>query len=106
MTVENMFSFGYRDRKWRIVKDVCFSLVGLLLIWRGSFLGTIIGAAALAWYGYDCVLQYRALKAERKAAAAQDQPTRNSGPSTAQQDGKITITDLSDAKEVNFEKEQ
>ena len=101
-----MFSFGFRDRKWRIVKDICFSVVGLILIWKGRSLAVIIGAAALAWYGYDCVLQYRALKAERKAAAAQDQPTRNSGPSTAQQDGKITITDLSDAKEVNFEKEQ
>ena len=101
-----MFSFGYRDRKWRIFKDICFSLVGVVLIWKGSILGVIIGAAALAWYGYDCILQCKALKAEKDAAAQQDQPTRSSGPSTPSQDGKITITDLSDAKEVNFEKEQ
>ena len=95
-----MFSFGYRDRKWQIIKDICFILLGLVLIWKGRFFGVLLGAAALFWYGYNLYLLIQIGKAEkaqqREASAPQQEPA---------DEGKITITNLSDAKEVNFEKE-
>ncbi len=42
----NMFTFGYRDRKWRIVKDICFVAVAILLLVRGGTFGIILGALA------------------------------------------------------------
>ena len=101
MTAYDMFSFGYRDRKWRMIKDICFILVGILLIWRGRFFGALLGVAALSWYGYDLYLQLKLRKAEKEQEAAASAPQQT----TPADEGRITITDLSDAKEVKFEKE-
>ena len=89
-----MFTFGYRDRKWRIVKDVCFVAVALVLVVKGRVFGIILGALAAFWYGRDLVWQVQALKAEKPAKE------------TPGDKDKITITDLSDAKEVDYEKER
>lgn len=96
-----MFSFGYRDRKWQIIKDICFMLVGLILIWKGRFFGVLLGTAALLWYGYSLYLQIRLAQAEK----AQRQEASAPKPQGPADEGKITITNLSDAKEVKFEKE-
>ena len=96
-----MFSFGYRDRKWQIIKDICFILVGLVLIWKGRFFGVLLGAAILSWYGYSLYLQIKLAKAEK----AQQQDVSAPQPQGPADDGKIKTTNLSDAKEVNFEKE-
>ena len=97
-----MFTFGYRDRKWRIVKDVCFLAIAVLLVVKGRTFGIILGALAGYWYGRDLVWQIQALRSEKPAREhdikAPEKPASDSG--------KITITDLSDAKEVNFEKER
>lgn len=94
-----MFSFGYRDKTWRIIVDICLILAGALLLWRGRFFGGILGIILLLWNGYDLYLLYKMNKA-RKEQAHTAEP-----PQTSAQDGKITVTDLSDAKEVNYEKE-
>ena len=99
-----MFSFGYRDRKWRIIKDICFLLIGAFLIWKGRFFGVLIGAGAISWYGYDLYLQFKLRKMEKEQQAAASQPQQQA-PSQEQESGRITITDLSDVKEARFEKE-
>ena len=98
-----MFTFGYRDRKWRIVKDICFVAVAILLLVRGGTFGIILGALAAYWYGRDLYVQVQALRAEKPA---REPEIKTSGTKSASDSGKITITDLSDAKEVNFEKER
>jgi len=106
-----MFSFGYRDRTWRIIKDSIFVVIAFLLIWRTGFFGVLVGCIALVWYGRDLYYQIRASKLEKEAAREQekadakrqDRPQPPSGQTP--DDGKITITDLSDAKEVTYEKE-
>ena len=96
-----MFSFGYRDRKWRIFKDVCFIIIACVLIARAGVWGVILGALALAWYGRDLYYQLRAVKLEKEASRS----SKASQGQSTEADGKITVTDLSDAKEVNYEKE-
>lgn len=106
-----MFSFGYRDRKWRMIKDSIFVVIAFMLIWRAGFFGVLLGCIALVWYGRDLYYQIRAAKLEKEAAREQekaearrqDRPQQQSAQSP--DDGRITITDLSDAKEVNYEKE-
>jgi uncharacterized membrane protein len=92
-----MFSFGYRDRKWRIFKDIVFVIVAVVLILRAGFWGILIGALALLWYGWDLYTQLRAMKLEKEAEKVQ------SSPASPADDGKITVTD--GAREVNYEKE-
>ena len=100
-----MFSFGYMDRKWRIIKDVCFIAIAVVLILRTGFFGILVGALALVWYGRDLYVLLRAAKLEKDAQKVQ---TRTQSPpehTSEAQDGKITVTDLSGAKEVDFKKE-
>ena len=89
-------------------KDLLFILVALFLIVRVRRIGALIGIVALVWYGRDFWYRVKAL-----AAAT---PRQNEGvnrPSEAApkndtpivDDGKIQVTDLSGAKEVDFEKE-
>ena len=89
-------------------KDFLFILVALFLIVRGRFLGAVIGILALFWYGRDFWYRVKYLVAARE-------PKRDTVEHPGEQkktentpivdDGKIQVTDLSGAKEVDFEKE-
>ncbi|MBR1705972.1 MAG: hypothetical protein IJ721_04180 [Bacteroidales bacterium] len=95
-----MPTFSYTDRTWTLVKDALFIFVGLVLIVRTRFWGVLIGAAAVWWYGRDLYYQVKAARKEKKACAPESPAQKQSDP-----DGKIQVTDLSGAKEVDFEKE-
>ncbi|MBQ3766363.1 MAG: hypothetical protein II874_06485 [Bacteroidales bacterium] len=89
-------------------KDLLFILLALLLIIKGRFLGALIGVLALVWYGRDFLYRGKALF--HSAAPQRDTVERPAGqnrPENApvEDDGKIQVTDLSGAKEVDFEKE-
>ena len=89
-------------------KDLLFILVALFLVVRGRFLGAVFGILALLWYGRD--FWYRL-----KYLVASKEPKRDTVEHPGEQkktentpivdDGKIQVTDLSGAKEVDFEKE-
>ncbi|MBR6881937.1 MAG: hypothetical protein IKN06_03085 [Bacteroidales bacterium] len=89
-------------------KDLLFILVALFLIVKGRFLGAVIGVLALVWYGRD--FWYRGKAFFHSAAPGRDtveRPVGQNRPENApvEDDGKIQVTDLSGAKEVDFEKE-
>ena len=69
-----MFSFGYRDRKWRMIKDSIFVVIAFMLIWRAGFFGVLLGCIALVWYGRDLYYQIRAAKLERKPPGSRRKP--------------------------------
>lgn len=98
-----MFTLGSSKPGWQIVKDLAFMALALLLITRGGFLGIIIGFPALGWYGWNLFLNARILKLQKQLEKQEtgSAPAQEEAP----QQGKIKITDLSDAKEVDFEKE-
>ena len=89
-------------------KDLLFILIALFLIVKGRFLGAVIGVLALVWYGRDFSFRIKQLGASKE-------PGRDPVERPAEQkrqdgtpivdDGKIQVTDLSGAKEVDFEKE-
>ena len=96
------------DNKWILVKDALFVLVGCFLIVKTGFLGAIVGALAVIWYGRDLWYRGKALFAAKEPR--RDTVERPSEPSRSEDapiidDGKIQVTDLSAAKEVDFEKE-
>ena len=89
-------------------KDFLFILVALFLIVKGRFLGAIIGVLALLWYGRDFSFRIRQLGQAKEPG--RDPVERPSEPRRTEDgpivdDGKIQVTDLSGAKEVDFEKE-
>ena len=89
-------------------KDLLFILVALFLIVKGRFLGAVIGVLALVWYGRD--FWYRGKALFSSAAPKRDTVERPAEPRRQDDtpivdDGKIQVTDLSGAKEVDFEKE-
>ena len=77
------------------------ALCGWILT-KHSILAVILGAIGLAWYGRDAYYQAKALWQEKhyKPRTETDRPTTE-----APEDDKVTITDLSDAKEVDYTKE-
>lgn len=100
-----MLSFGYNNRWIRLVKDILFAGVCVWLISRGSVLAVIVGALGLFWYGRDAYFQGKVLWQEKHFRPANTQTQSGPGTQTPSDEGKITVTDLSDAKEVDFEKE-
>ena len=99
-----MTNFGYNNRWIRLVKDVVFVLIAVFLAVRGRTLGLILGLLFGYWYGRDAWYQIKAIWQEKTYRAPQ--PSRNDGPTTqAPADDKITVTDLTDAKEVEYRKE-
>ena len=89
-------------------KDLLFILVALFLIVKGRFLGAVIGVLAIIWYGRDFL--YRAklflgAKESRRDTVERRSEPRRTEDTPIVDDGKIQVTDLSDAKEVDFEKE-
>lgn len=93
-------------RTWRITKDIVFLFIAFWLISTGRFLPILFGLIVIAWYGYDLYNVVRAMILEKKAAAMQEQEPQQ-GPITtsAQDDGKITLTNSHEIKEADFEKE-
>ena len=89
-------------------KDLLFILVALFLIVKGRILGAIVGVLALLWYGRDFSFRIKQLGQTREPGRDPvERPTepRRSDDTPIVDDGKIQVTDLSGAKEVDFEKE-
>lgn len=91
-----------------LAKDALFVLLGCILIVRTPFLGKILGALAIIWYGRDLWYRgkawLRAKEPERDTVKRPKEPARDPEAPIID-DGKIQVTDLSGAKEVEFEKE-
>ena len=96
-----MMNFGYNNRWIRLVKDVLFAGLGIWLVTRSSFLAVLVGILAIFWYGRDAWFQIKVLWQEKHYKPATD----NTPKPAPKEDGKITVTDLSDAREVDFKKE-
>jgi hypothetical protein len=89
-------------------KDLLFILVALFLIVKGRFLGAVIGVLALLWYGRDFSFRIRQLGQaadSKRDNVERPSETRRADDTPIVDDGKIQVTDLSGAKEVDFEKE-
>ena len=89
-------------------KDLLFLLLGVFLIVKGRFFGAIVGGLMLLWYGRDFSLRIRQLgqTAEpRRDPVERPSETKRTEDTPIVDDGRIQVTDLSGAKEVDFEKE-
>ena len=99
-------NFQYNNRKVRLVKDILFLALAIWLLTRPSIWAILIGALFAFWYGRDAYYQAKVLWQEKhfkpKDTAPKPDPAQPQNPA---EDGKITVTDLSDAKEVHYEKE-
>ena len=89
-------------------KDLLFILVALFLIVKGRFLWAVVGVLGLLLYGQDFSLRIKQLG--RVKDSGRDNVKRSSEPQRSsdapiEDNGKIQVTDLSGAKEVDFEKE-
>ena len=89
-------------------KDLLFILVALFLVVRGRFLGAVIGILAILWYGRDFWYRVKYLlsarEPKRDTVEHPAEPKRQEDAPIID-DGKIQVTDLSGAKEVDYEKE-
>ncbi|MBR4735358.1 MAG: hypothetical protein IK052_04630 [Bacteroidales bacterium] len=99
-----MMNIGYNNRWVRLIKDILFVALACWIITRGSILAYLIGALGVFWYGRDAFFQIKALWQEKHYKGPE---APKEGPTTQapQDNGKVTITNLSDAKEVDYTKE-
>ena len=89
-------------------KDLLFLLLGVFLIVKGRFLGALVGILMLLWYGRDISFQIRQLgqaKDSGRDSVKRSTDSQRSSDTPIEDNGKIQVTDLSGAKEVDFEKE-
>ena len=89
-------------------KDLLFILVALFLIVKGRFLGAVVGVLALLWYGRDFSVRIRQLGQSadsKRDGVERPSEARRADDTPIVDDGKIQVTDLSGAKEVDVEKE-
>ena len=89
-------------------KDLLFILVALFLIVKGRFLGAVVGVLALLWYGRDFSVRIRQLGQSadsKRDGVERPSEARRADDTPIVDDGRIQVTDLSGAKEVDFEKE-
>ena len=89
-------------------KDLLFILVALFLIVRGRFLGAVFGILALLWYGRDFWYRVKYLVGTKEPKRDTVEPpaeSKRQEDAPIVDDGRIQVTDLSGAKEVDFEKE-
>ena len=89
-------------------KDLLFIVIALILIVKGRFLGAVFGVLGLVWYGRD--FWYRGKAFLRTGGPERDtverpSPQERQDDTPIVDDGKIQVTDLSGAREVDFEKE-
>ncbi len=106
-----MTNFGYNNRWIRLVKDLVFVAIAVFLMVRGRAIGLVVGLLFAYWYGRDAWFQAKALWQEKTYQGPSAGPSRkgdDDGPATTPpaDDGKITVTDLSDAKDAEFRKEE
>ena len=102
-----MMNIGYNNRWLRLAKDVLFVALAVWIATRHSILAVIIGVLGAFWYGRDAYYQAKALWQEKHYKAPEAPKAPKDGPTTQApaDDGKVTITNLSDAKEVDYTKE-
>ena len=89
-------------------KDLLFLLLGVCLIVKGRFLGALVGILMLLWYGRDISFQIRQLgqaKDSGRDSVKRPADSQRSSDTPIEDNGKIQVTDLSGAKEVDYEKE-
>ena len=88
-------------------KDLLFILLGVFLIVKGRFFGAVLGVLALLWYGRDFSFRIKQLGQTTESRRDVERPSEPQRQDDAPvvDDGKIQVTDLSGAKEVDFEKE-
>ena len=89
-------------------KDLLFLLLGVFLIVKGRFFGAVVGGLMLLWYGRDFSFRIKQLgkTAEpRRDPVERPSETKRTEDTPIVDDGRIQVTDLSGAKEVDFEKE-
>ena len=89
-------------------KDLLFMLIAVFLIVKGRFLGAVIGVLALLWYGRDFSYRIKTLgatKEPKREPVEHPSDTKRADDTPIVDDGKIQVTDLSRAKEVDYEKE-
>ena len=99
-----MTNIGYNNRWVRLIKDLLFVALCGWMLTRRRVLAVILGAMGLVWYGRDAYYQAKALWQEKTYKAPPRQ--QQDGPITqAPADDIITVTDLTDAKEVEYRKE-
>jgi len=91
-----MMNLGFNNRWVRLAKDLLFVAICCWLFTRHSILAVIVGVLGAYWYGRDAYFQVKAIWQEKTYRAPQPEK---------EDDGKITVTDLSDVKEVEFKKE-
>jgi len=89
-------------------KDILFILVSLFLIVKVRRFGAVLGVLGLLWYGRD--FWYRIKRIQASKEPKRDTVEHPGGQKRTENtpivdDGKIQVTDLSGAKEVDFEKE-
>ena len=76
------------------VRNIIILAIALLLMVKGRFFGIVLGLPLALWAGAGLRRQILQRRARKHAEAASPAPS-----------DKITITDLSDVKEVEVEKE-
>ena len=105
----NMTQNKHTDMLLVLAKDVLFIGLGCFLILRvRGFFGTILGALALIWYGRDFWYRGKAFlgtKESRREPVERPSEPKQPDSTPIVDDGRIQVTDLSGAKEVDFEKE-
>ena len=96
-----------KSRMIRLAKDLVFVALALFIMVRGRTFGFILGLLFVYWYGRDALFQLKAIRQEKNYREPQGSgTTRPERPTTqAPPEDKIQATNLSDAKEVEFEKE-
>ena len=107
-----MLNLGYNNRWVRLIKDLVFVGLAVWLVTTRRPFAVFIALLAGYWYGRDAWFQAKALWQEKTYKAPESQQSRSSaqaqtGPTivTETEDSKITVTNLSDAKEVEFTKD-
>ena len=95
-------NLGYNNRWVRLIKDLVFVGLALWLASVRNFLAVMVGLLAAFWYGRDAYLQAKVLWQEKTFKPQEPKNTITTEPAD---DGKISVTDLSDVKEVEYEKE-
>ena len=89
-------------------KDLLFILIALFLIVRVRRLGAVIGVLALIWYGRDFWYRVTYLvgtKEPKRDTVEHPAESKRQEDAPIVGDGRIQVTDLSGAKEVDYEKE-
>ena len=94
-----MMYLGYNNRWLRLAKDLIFVALAFWLLSTRRPIAVLVALLGGYWYARDAYYQAKALWQEKHYKAPETETSAPKG------DGKITVTDLSDAKEVHYEKE-